>query len=68
MSERTVSIDVIGGKIHLTERELKHPKSGNVEMYLSFSNGMDVAGAYIDEKARKEVIAFLTTKKGRDKK
>ena len=65
MSEKTVTIDAVGGKIHLTERELKHPKSGKPATYLSFSNGMDVAGAYIDDATKKEIIKFLTPKKGR---
>lgn len=65
MSEKTETIDSVGGKIHLTERELKHPKSGKMTTYLSFSNGMDVAGAYIDDESRKKIINFLTPKKGR---
>lgn len=65
MSEKTESIDAVGGTIHLTERELKHPKSGKMTTYLSFSNGMDVAGAYIDAETRKKIIKFLTPKKER---
>lgn len=64
MSEKTVIIDASGGtKLHLTERKLKHPKSGKMTTYLSFSNGMDVAGAYITEKTKKEIVKFLSPKK-----
>lgn len=63
MSEKTVTIDASGEKIHLTERKLKHPKSGKMSIYLSFSNGMDVAGAYITEKTKKEIIKFLSPRK-----
>lgn len=64
MNERTEEIDSVDGKIYLTERELKHPKSGKMTNYISLSDGTNVAGVYINEKARKEIIRFLTPKKG----
>lgn len=62
MSERTAVIDAIGGKIYLTEREIKQPGSDQTKRYLSFSNGMDISGAYIDDETIKEIIKFLKTK------
>lgn len=60
---KTVQIDVIGGKLHLTERELKHPKTGKMSTYISFSNGQDVSGVYLNEKAKKEIAKFFTGSK-----
>lgn len=61
MSDRTEVIEAVGGKIHLTEREVKQP-NGEMKRYLSFSNGMDVSGAYINDETVKEIIKFLKTK------
>lgn len=62
MSERTTTIDVTGGKMHLTERKLKHPQTGKMANYVSFSNGMDVSGVYLNDKAKKEIAKWLTSK------
>ncbi len=63
---RTEEFDAMGQKLHVTEKEIRHPKSGKLENYLSFSNGQDVAGVFIakdkSEALRTKIAKFLTTK------
>jgi len=64
---RTKEVAVLGGKLYLTEQELKHPKSGEMKTYVSFSNGQDVSGVYIEQDTMKEIAEFFNKKKGAKK-
>ena len=57
-------IKTFDGECVVTERVMKHPKNGENQLYLSFSNGQDVCGFFVGSKKKEDIIKFLTAKKG----
>lgn len=65
MSEpKKTVVKTFDGECVITERVMKHHKSGKTELYLSFSNGQDVCGFFVGEKTKAEIIKSLTERKG----
>lgn len=62
MSERTVEIKTHSGKLIVTEREALHGKSKKMLPYLSFSDGQNAMGVYLDKETKKELSKFLNKK------
>lgn len=58
------SIDGLGQKLTVSERDMVHPKSQKKCKYVSFSNGQDVCGVYVETEKlgsfKKELAKFLT--------
>lgn len=59
---RKEEIQAIGGKLIVTERKIKHHKSGELQDYLSFSNGQDVCGVFLDKNTKADLVKFLNKK------
>lgn len=58
---KEAKVKTLTGDLYLTLRELAHPKKvDEIEQYLSFSNGTDVSGVFLDENTVKELIKFLS--------
>lgn len=65
---RTENIKSLNATLTVTESKIKHQKSGEMLDYLSFSNGQDVCGVFLDKETKKELSKFLNkkeTKNGR---
>tara|TARA_R110002012_G_C11437240_1_gene590125 strand:- start:72 stop:326 length:255 start_codon:yes stop_codon:yes gene_type:complete len=55
-------IKTLNGNLIVTESKVKHQKSGDLLDYLSFSNGQDVCGVFMDKNTKKELSKFLNKK------
>lgn len=61
---KSAKIKTLNGELFISIRTLAHPKDADQKaVYLSFSNGMDVAGVYLDKNTQKEIVEFLSEKK-----
>ncbi len=59
-------IKTFDGSLIVTEMKVKHPKNGDMVDYLSFSNGQDVTGVFLDKETKKELSKFLNKKEAKD--
>ena len=59
---RTETISASGQNLIVSEGEIRHPKSGELVNYLSFSNGQDVCGVFLSTDTKKELVKFLNKK------
>ncbi len=58
-------IKALSGNLIVTESKVKH-QNGDMLDYISFSNGQDVCGVFLDKETKKELSKFLNKKESKD--
>lgn len=63
MKEKTKEIKTFDGKLFITERKALHSKKNELLPYLSFSDGQNAMGVFLDEKTKENIVKFLAPPK-----